>query len=103
MRMIALPVVLAALLSAGCANAQGQPPAGGQPSQQQGTPEQRFLEFDTNKDSKITKQEFLAVFEQRWLRMVERLDTSKDGVVSKEEFLATPKPPQSGGQQQPPR
>jgi len=103
MRMIALPITLAALLAAGAAFAQGTgttPQSGVQPQAQpqKATPEQRFLEMDTNKDGKVTKPEFMSAAEVHWTRMLERMDASKDGVVSKEEFLA-PKPPRTGGQQ----
>lgn len=98
MRNIALPITLAVLLVSGAAQAQGP---GGQTSgqqQQQATPEQRFQEMDTNKDGKVTKQEFLSAAELHWTRMLDRMDTGKDGTVSKEEFLA-PKGPRTGGQQ----
>ena len=101
MRMIALPITLAALLAAGAAFAQGTgttPQSGVQAQPQKATPEQRFQEMDSNKDGKVTRQEFMTSAELHWTRMLERMDDSKDGAVSKEEFL-TPKAPRTGGQQ----
>lgn len=100
MRKIALPLALATLLAAGAACAQGPSDGtqGGQ-QQQQRTPEQRFAEFDLNKDGIVTKQEFLAAAEQHWNRMVQHMDTNKDGAISQTEFLSAPKGPRKGGQQ----
>ena len=105
MRMTVLPIAVVFALAAGCAGAQAQPPASGQQQggHQQMTPEQRFLEMDTNKDNKVTKQEFLSPAELRWVRTLERADTNKDGMLSREEFLAAPKAPQGGQQPQQPR
>lgn len=97
MRIHALAILLGATLAAGSAHAQGQQPSSGQ----QVTPEQRFQELDGNHDGRLTKQEFMAVVEQRWLMMLNRHDANKDGIISKDEFTTPPKGSPQGGQ--PPR
>lgn len=86
MRILALPVVVATLLAAGSALAQGQ---GGPPS-----PEQRFQEMDYNRDGWVTQQEYQWAMDQRWQRMLQHVDTNRDNMVSRDEFLAAPQPPQ---------
>jgi hypothetical protein len=45
----------------------------------------RMMEFDKNKDGKLTRDE---VTDRRMLRMFDRADANKDGVVTKEELVA---------------
>jgi EF hand len=45
----------------------------------------RMMEFDKNKDGKLTKME---VTDERLERLFDRADTDKDGVVTKEELIA---------------
>lgn len=59
--------------------------------------EELFLKFDTNKDSKLSKEEVEGPLKNDF----ERIDTSKDGFLTKEELSKKPEgnrpPPRNGG------
>ena len=79
---------LALLVAAAFATAQG--PGRGNPRDEQRPdgPEDlvtRMMEFDKDKDGKLTKVE---VTDERLHRLVERADVDKDGIVTKEELTA---------------
>jgi EF hand len=79
---------LAFLIAAALATAQG--PRRGDPRDEQRPdgPDDlvtRMMEFDKDKDGKLTKAE---VTDERLHRLVERADADKDGIVTKEELTA---------------
>ena len=78
----------ALLVAAALATAQG--PGRGDPRDEQRPDEPddlvtRMMEFDKDKDGKLTKAE---VTDERLHRLVERADVDKDGIVTKEELTA---------------
>lgn len=84
MRIIAIAAVAAAV----AAPAFAQPPAGAP------DPAARFAAMDTNKDGKVSKEEFVATLPEQAKGMIDqfwpRLDTNSDGFLSKEELAAMP-------------
>jgi Ca2+-binding EF-hand superfamily protein len=79
---IALALLLAALLLAGCATPQEK--------QAQSDKDALCAVLDTNKDGKITKEEFLAqaTDKAKALEVYEKCDTSKKGYLTYDEFWA---------------
>jgi EF hand len=77
-------------LLVGAALTAAQGPGRGDPRGEQRSPEPddlvtRMMEFDKDKDGKLTKAE---VTDERLHRLVERADVDKDGIVTKEELTA---------------
>jgi Ca2+-binding EF-hand superfamily protein len=58
---------------------------GGQGPGQGGNLAERIMQFDSNKDGKVTKEEL----PERMARMMERLDANSDGAITKEELENT--------------
>lgn len=87
---------LAAMIAA---PAFAQPPGGGGGMRM--TPEERearFVAADTNKDGKLSKEEFVASLPSQMADRVDQIfpmrDTDKDGFISKAEYSAPMQRPQ---------
>jgi Ca2+-binding EF-hand superfamily protein len=80
-------------------------PALAQQAGMQMTPEQREARFtagDTNKDGKLSKDEWLAILPEQAKPMADqmwsaRVDADGDGFITKEQFLALRMGPRPGG------
>ncbi len=77
----------------GQVGAQGAQPSTHPPGTKPGGPMKHMMMpgvmmFDTNGDSKISKEEWNARGREQFERMLKRLDTDGDGKVSENEFLA---------------
>jgi Ca2+-binding EF-hand superfamily protein len=79
---IALALLLAAFVAAGCATPQDK--------QAQADRDALCAVLDTNKDGKITKEEFMAkaTDKAKALEVYEKCDTSKKGYLTYDEFWA---------------
>jgi EF hand len=79
---------LALLIAASIATAQGPGREGPRDEQRPGGPDDlvtRMMEFDKDKDGKLTRAE---VTDERLHRLVERADADNDGIVTKGELTA---------------
>jgi hypothetical protein len=85
------------LIAASLAKAQrpgGEGPGAGQRPPGGGDLVARMMEFDNDKDGKLTKAE---VTDERLLRLFDRADDNKDGIVTKEELTALAAREPAGG------
>jgi hypothetical protein len=64
------------------------PVASADPGKTAVSPEERFAALDTDKDGKVTREEFFAAYPQMKEGAFQAIDTDKDGHISLEEWKA---------------